>query len=207
MMPRLTATSIPSTYAGTSDPHASHGSVKRCGARVAGGSSLSSENLKLPHRFWRLVRRKLHATQCVLGCIPAPTDLKLGHLAQGGVMAPRRWQDWTNGGLGLWMLASPSILGFAAAESPAARVAWILGLAIIVVGGIALYTPKAWEEALNIILATYLLASPWRLGYSDETVPATNAMVVGLLATVLAVWAMLMDTAVQKWWHERHLTR
>jgi hypothetical protein len=25
--------------------------------------------------------------------------------------------------------------------------------------------------------------------------------------TALAVWAMLMDTAVQKWWHERHLTR
>ena len=104
-------------------------------------------------------------------------------------------------------MASPSILGFAAAESSATRVAWILGLAIVVFAGIAIYMPKAWEEALNITLATYLLVSPWRLGYSDETVPGTNALVIGLLVTVLAVWAMIRDTAVQKWWHERHLTR
>jgi hypothetical protein len=46
-----------------------------------------------------------------------------------------------------------------------------------------------------------------RLGYSDQSRPATSAVVVGLLVTALAVWAMLMDTAVQKWWHERNLTR
>jgi len=82
-----------------------------------------------------------------------------------------------------------------------------LGLAIVVFAGIAVYMPKAWEEALNIILGICLLASPWALGYSDQARPATNALVVGLLVTVLAVWAMLMDTAVQKWWHERRLTR
>jgi SPW repeat len=122
-------------------------------------------------------------------------------------MRLKRWQDSINAVLGLWMMASPSILGFAATGSPATRVAWTLGLAIVVFAGIAVYMPKAWEEALNIILGICLLASPWALGYSDQTRPATNAMVVGLLVTVLAVWAMLMDTAVQKWWHERHLTR
>ena len=122
-------------------------------------------------------------------------------------MAPKRWQDWVNGVLGLWMLASPSILGFATPGSTATRVAWILGLAIVVFAGIAVYMPKAWEEALNVILGVYLLASPWGLGYSDQARPTTNAVVVGLLVTALAVWAMLMDTAVQKWWHERHPTR
>jgi hypothetical protein len=122
-------------------------------------------------------------------------------------MRLKRWQDWSNAVLGLWMVASPSVLGFAAAGNPATRIAWILGLAIVVFAGIAVYMPKAWEEALNIILGICLLASPWALGYSDQARPATNAMIVGLLVTVLAVWAMLMDTAVQKWWHERHLTR
>jgi len=122
-------------------------------------------------------------------------------------MAPKRWQDWVNGVLGLWMLASPSILGFATPGSTATRVAWILGLAIVVFAGIAVYMPKAWEEALNVILGVYLLASPWALSYSDQARPTTNAVVVGLLVTALAVWAMLMDTAVQKWWHERHPTR
>jgi hypothetical protein len=122
-------------------------------------------------------------------------------------MARKRWQDWVNAVLGLWMFASPSILGFAAGGSPATRIAWILGLAIVVFAGIAVYMTKAWEEALNIILGVCLLASPWALGYTDEVRPATNATVVGLLMTGLAFWAMLMDTAVQKWWHERHLTR
>jgi hypothetical protein len=122
-------------------------------------------------------------------------------------MAPKRWQDLVNGVLGLYMFASPSILGFAASGSPAMWVAWILGLAIVVFAGIAIYMPKAWEEALNIILGACLLASPWELGYSDQAKPTSNAVVVGLLVTALAVWAMLMDTAIQKWWHERHLTR
>jgi len=122
-------------------------------------------------------------------------------------VAPKRWQDMVNGVLGLWMFASPSILGFAAPGSTATRVAWILGLAIVVFAGIAVYMPKAWEEALNVILGVCLLASPWGLGYSDLARPTTNAVVVGLLVTALAVWAMLKDTAVQKWWHDRHLTR
>ena len=122
-------------------------------------------------------------------------------------MTSKRWQDWTNAVLGLWMLASPSLLGFAVVGSPAMRAAWILGLAIVAFAGIAVYVPKAWEEALNIILGICLLVSPWALGYSDQVRPTTNAVVVGLLVTALAVWAMLMDTAVQKWWHERHLTR
>jgi hypothetical protein len=122
-------------------------------------------------------------------------------------MTPKRWQDWTNAVLGLWMLVSPSLLGFAVAGNPAMRAAWILGLAIVAFAGIAVYMPKAWEEALNIILGICLLASPWALGYSDQVRPTTNAVIVGLLVTALAVWAMLMDTAVQKWWHDRHLTR
>ena len=122
-------------------------------------------------------------------------------------MAPKRWQDMINGVLGLWMFASPTILGFAASNSAAMRVAWVLGLAIVVFAGIAVYMPKAWEEALNVILGICLLASPWGLGYSDQARPTTNAVVVGLLVTALAVWAMLKDTAIQKWWHERHLTR
>lgn len=122
-------------------------------------------------------------------------------------MALKRWQDWGNVFLGLWMLASPWILGFAASENVAARTAWILGAAIIVFAGIAVYIPKAWEEVLNIVLGIGLIASPWGLGYTDQTTPTANAVVVGLLVTALGLWAMLVDTRVQKWWHEHHPTR
>jgi NADPH-dependent 2,4-dienoyl-CoA reductase/sulfur reductase-like enzyme len=52
-------------------------------------------------------------------------------------MGPKRWQDWTNGILGLWMFVSPWVLGVFAVGNAAARTAWILGAAIIVFAGIA----------------------------------------------------------------------
>jgi hypothetical protein len=105
------------------------------------------------------------------------------------------------------MFLSPYILGFSVGNGVAARTAWVLGAAIIVFAGIAVYMPKAWEEALNIVLGLCLLVSPWALSYTEQSRATTNAVVIGLLVTVFAVWAMLMDTAVQKWWHDRHLTR
>jgi hypothetical protein len=99
---------------------------------------------------------------------------------------------------------SPWILGFAGGESLAAPTAWILGAAIVVFAGIAVYMRKAWEEALSITLGICLFISPWVLGFAGERTPATNAMVVGLLVTGFAVWAMVVDTAVQKWWHDHY---
>ena len=61
-------------------------------------------------------------------------------------MKSMRWQDGINAVLGLYMFASPSILQFAAAGSPAMRAAWILGLAIVVFAAIAMYMPKAWRR-------------------------------------------------------------
>lgn len=122
-------------------------------------------------------------------------------------MATKRWQDSVNGILGLWMFASPWMVGFAGGNNPAARTAWLLGAAIIVFAGIAVYMPKAWEEALNIILGLCLLASPWALSYTDQAKPTSNAVLTGLLVTLFAIWAMVRDTTVQKWWHERRLTR
>jgi hypothetical protein len=121
-------------------------------------------------------------------------------------MGPKRWQDWANTILGLWMFVSPWILGFSASSVPA-RTAWILGIAIIVFAGIAVYIPKAWEEALNIILGVCLIISPWALGYTGQSRAGVNAIIIGFVVTVLAIWAMLLDTTIQKWWHARHPTQ
>jgi SPW repeat len=120
-------------------------------------------------------------------------------------MKSMRWQDGINALLGVWMFASPTFLQFTVVGGRATVAAWILGLAIVVFAALAIYMPKAWEEALNIILGVCLLASPWALGYADEGTPTRNAVIIGLLVTGLAVWAMLKDTTVQKWWHERRL--
>jgi chaperone required for assembly of F1-ATPase len=119
-------------------------------------------------------------------------------------MALKRWQDWVNVILGVWMVVSPWILGFAADQNVAAQTAWVLGVAIIVFAGIAVYIHKAWEEAINIILGICLIASPWVLGFVDQMTATTNAVIVGFLVTAFGLWSMFMDTGVQKWWHEHY---
>jgi hypothetical protein len=103
------------------------------------------------------------------------------------------------------MFASPWILAFAMEGGTAARTAWFLGAGIVIFASLAVYLPKTWEEAINILFGICLLASPWTLSYSDQTRATASAVIVGLLVTAFGTWAMLMDTAVQRWWRERHL--
>lgn len=119
-------------------------------------------------------------------------------------MTLKRWQDWLNVILGLWTVASPWALGFALDESPAAPTAWILGAAIVIFAGMAVYMHKAWEEALSIVLGICLFVSPWAMGFAEQRTPTMNAVIVGLLVTALAVWMMVSETAVQKWWHDHY---
>ncbi len=119
----------------------------------------------------------------------------------------KRWQDWGNAILGAWLLISPWVLGFRGSTSPAAPAAWVLGAAIVVLALSAVYLPRAWEEGINILLGLCLLITPWVLSYADLPKPTENAVGVGVLVTLLAVWAMLQDTQVKKWWHEHHATR
>jgi hypothetical protein len=99
------------------------------------------------------------------------------------------------------------MLGFAADANAAARTMWILGAAIVVFAAFAVYMHKAWEEAINILLGICLIASPWMLSFTENPTPTTTAVVVGLFVTAFAVWAMLVETAVQKWWREHYPTR
>ena len=42
----------------------------------------------------------------------------LGATALGATFVPRAWEEWTEGALGLWMVISPWLLGFAASRQP-----------------------------------------------------------------------------------------
>jgi hypothetical protein len=119
-------------------------------------------------------------------------------LLSGGIMKPKRWQDWVNIILGAWMVASPWVLNFTE-NVVASRSAWALGVAILLFAAIAVYMPKAWEEAVNIILGICLLLSPWVLAFTELENATANAAIVGILVVAFGVWAMLSDTDFQKW--------
>jgi hypothetical protein len=119
----------------------------------------------------------------------------------------KRWQDWANLALGAWMIISPWALGFADSDNAAALSAWTLGAGIVVFAGMAASMPKAWEEGINALLGVGLFVSPWALDFTAQSNPTSNAVIVGVLVAVLALWAMLSEPTIRERLFHRHQTR
>ena len=73
---------------------------------------------------------------------------------------PKQWEDWASWILGIWLLLSPWALFFEN-EPTAVRNSVVLSLLIILVEVVELSVFRDWEEWINIILGTWLVASSW----------------------------------------------
>lgn len=107
-------------------------------------------------------------------------------------MKAKRWQDWVNLLLGIWLFISPWVVGYVANDPGASRNAWILGVAIVIFSGIAVSTPQIWEEVINILLGIWMIISTWVVGFTTRAAE-TNAVIVGILLIIFAIWAMIID--------------
>jgi hypothetical protein len=125
-----------------------------------------------------------------------------------------RLRDWVIAVLGLWMLVSPRVLHYTGIQPDAIWCAWLVGAAILLVTAgsrfvVEIWSP--WQDGTNAALGLWLMVSPWVLGFAAHTTARTNSIVVGFFVTVLALWAMVVDTDLRKWmgaWmHEHHLLR
>jgi hypothetical protein len=63
------------------------------------------------------------------------------------------------------------------------------GAAIVLFAAAALYLPKAVEEIANALLGVSVAVSPWVLGFAANRDATTNAIFVGVLVALLAIWA------------------
>lgn len=116
-------------------------------------------------------------------------------------MKAKRWQDWVNLLLGAWLFASPWALQYADKVPAAARNAWWLGGAVIVVAAIAIYQPRAWEEVVNFLLGAWGIAAPWVLGFAAHKEAMANTALVGAAIAILALWVAIRDKDFQKLRH------
>lgn len=66
----------------------------------------------------------------------------LAALALGAVFIPRAWEEWAQGGIGAWLIASPWVLAFANREGPMLNAMWV-GIAVV---ALALWTLLADKE-------------------------------------------------------------
>jgi hypothetical protein len=119
-------------------------------------------------------------------------------------MATKRWQDWVNVLLGLWLFVSPWALGYAA-HSGAAGNAYVVGAGIVVFAAVAACLPQAWEELVNAGLGVWLVIAPYVLGFASQTTVALHTVVVGVLVTAFAVGALFSDEGFYKRWRDSHM--
>lgn len=103
-----------------------------------------------------------------------------------GAMIRAHWQDRIEVALGLWLVASPFVLGLEGTQS-AAWAAMIGGVAIVTFSVDAFYYPEFVEEWGGIATGLLLLASPWLLGYAPLRIATINAVACGAAVAVLSV--------------------
>ena len=104
-----------------------------------------------------------------------------------------RWQPMVTLVLGLWIIVSPWILGFAATAN-AAWTYYLVGALVTIFSAIALIGGRGpaphWVVGL---FAAWFAGSPWMLNYATLNVAAATAVVTGIVTAVLAIWALVLD--------------
>ena len=102
----------------------------------------------------------------------------------------KRWQDWANLVLGIWLFVSPWVLGF---YSNIPRDSWnffLVGAALVVFAAFALNLRNLWEEWVNLALGVWMAISPWALNYSANAAARDDAVLVGVIVAVLSLWSL-----------------
>lgn len=112
-----------------------------------------------------------------------------------------KWQDWINLILAVWLFISPWVLGYypdgIVASMAASWTAWVLGVVVAVFSIAALYRAQPWEEWINLIAGVLLFISPAVFSYYTITIVGMwNALIVGALVFILAIWDLTTQRQV-----------
>ena len=97
------------------------------------------------------------------------------------------WRDVANLVLGLWLAISPWALSYMMDAIPAWN-ALIVGVIIAVAAAATLIAFHKWEEWVNVVLAAWLIISPFLLSYPMMANAMTNQIIVGVVTGLLALW-------------------
>ena len=108
------------------------------------------------------------------------------------IFETKSWQDGLSLVLGLWLIASPWVLGF----SDTTLVFWnafAFGVLIAAMALVVLVEFHEWEEWTGIAIGAGLAVSPWVLGVTAMTGTGAaiwNFVIVGLLTLAMSAWSL-----------------
>jgi hypothetical protein len=117
------------------------------------------------------------------------------------IMRIKHWQDSASLLLGVWLILSPFVLGFAAATT---WITVVLGLLVIMFAVEGFIVPSYLEEWGEILLGLALLLAPWTIGYESGSA-TVSSVTSGPLVILFAVWELATDREfITRWrdhWH------
>jgi hypothetical protein len=114
-------------------------------------------------------------------------------------MSSRRWQDQVILLLGLWLFASPFVLGYPADSAQAVN-SYTAGLVIALLAAFDLYKTYMWAVVINMLVGLWVAISPWVPALADRGALMTNHVIVGAAVLVLALWELRSDPDLHKQW-------
>ena len=91
--------------------------------------------------------------------------------------------------LGIWLICSPWIFGYANPTEAAAWSSLIAGFLVVFVGAMRFATPCESPApcGVNIVLGAWILISPWLFDLDMETASFWNNVIVGIAVGALAI--------------------
>lgn len=101
-----------------------------------------------------------------------------------------RWQDWINLILGAWLFIAPGV-GVGMRNDIAAWNSYVAGVVVAILAIMAITRARVWEEWVNFVVGVWLILAPFVLGFTDQSGPMWNQIVVGVLIGADALWAAL----------------
>ena len=113
----------------------------------------------------------------------------------------KHWQDVVSVLVGLWLIASPWVLGI---HNLAATGNFVfLGACLIGFAFTEMFLPESWEEWSELVIGLWLLGSPWILEFKDIQPAFNNAIGCGALVALLALWVLGTDRDLGGWFRGR----
>ena len=107
------------------------------------------------------------------------------------MIAPRHWQDPLSAAVGLAILVSPWLAGYAMVQPTMAN-AMIVGTCLMVVAIAAAVIGRPWVECGIVGLGAWMLASPFALSLADAA-SIRVALGTGLLVLLLGAAALAAE--------------
>jgi hypothetical protein len=116
---------------------------------------------------------------------------RTGQSFLGVLTMPKRWEDWMDMLLGIWLIISPFLLAYEGGYGGvSAWNSYVVGAVLVVATFSAIKKPMIWQEWVGLLLGLWLIFSPFILGFRAESAAAWNQGAIGLIIAIAAGFAL-----------------